>query len=489
MKRSTSKKKPLEKKGPTKKDAAPKKFVLGAQLGQGGFATVYRILNKPEVLRIAVIRNQNDEEMVKRGLEILHVFQSFRRLLGPSLLIEVSNYRILGPEEELETYIEGRQLQKEAGREYVLQHIELLDGGMFQYSAYTQLKMTEAEVRFSVFSLIWFFAAGQQYFDYRHHDLKSANILIRSTPQRVNYNFQIGDKNGRFYHFESQIVPVVTDYDFASVETTQDTYDRNFPGTRYTSPPDALLHLLIVDNDDWTTFPQDFVYNEDSYDYWSLGICIFELLSPYVLHVMFLKQGDDFAEAVFNMHPTLKRTDTNQGLLRDIFYGACFASVVSKTPFTTLQPPNEHFPVFQNIDWVAMNKSVLPGKTYGALVELFHQQFPPGLKPLVQRLLSWDTDVRNSGGYPMRLILEFEEYFKAEKQRRPGTNYPYWGKNLALLENKDFLEDINIKDHPLLKNRFCETCLVSAKDAGGVLYFCECCAKPFCGKVCQRKKH
>lgn len=484
-------KKSPQRKEPAKKDPTPLKFVLDKVLGEGSFARAYLLKDKSEVLRIALLSfdNENDSPiMVKRGLEILHIFQSFTHLLGPSLLVEISPYRIVNlanPDDDINNYIEGgipKGMENTSiYDEYALQHIELLAGGYFHYTAYVKLKMTENEIRFSIFSLIWFFAAGQQYFDYRHHDLKSSNILIRHTPERKIYGFKIGES---YYHFESHIVPVVTDYDYASVKTTED--DKNFPGTRFTSPPDALLYLLGNNNKGWEDYPARFEYNEDSYDYWSLGICIFELLSPYAVHVLFESRGYSFATEVFNLHPTLPNTSSNSELLKDIFFGICFASIVSDTPFKTLKPPLTHFPAFRFLDWSMFNKSVFQHEEYKVMVKLFNEKFPSDLKPLVKRLLNWDSSVRNADNFPMRIILEESKgYFKPEKKAQKNIDYSYEGFDIKILQTKKYLPDINTRDHPLLKNRLCEGCLGKTE----TMYLCSCCAKPFCGKDCQRKKH
>ena len=163
----------------------PRKFILTTLLGSGTYNCAYYLTEDNNVLRIGFLPYSNTaaSTIVKRGLEMVHVFQKFQNALGPSLLQEMTQYQIID-ENDLDKHVEGdlcstieetqnlpeniitpQQLihNPDAKNEFALQHIEFLSGGDFTYTSLKKLRaksntnMGKDDICFAAFSLLWFF--------------------------------------------------------------------------------------------------------------------------------------------------------------------------------------------------------------------------------------------------------------------------------------------------------------------------------------------
>ena len=145
-----------------KRLAAEPLFKILGDVGSGTFNCAHFIRDEDgnkQVLRIGFLPDIPNNlgalkhtQKIKRGLEMVHAFQAFRYLLGPSLLRELSKYLII-KEDEIEKYVninsickkvldtakgvQSSQKQKalESGdyfeNNFALQHIEYLEGRDF----------------------------------------------------------------------------------------------------------------------------------------------------------------------------------------------------------------------------------------------------------------------------------------------------------------------------------------------------------------------
>ena len=318
-------------------------------------------------------------------------------------------------------------------------------------------------------------------------------MMIRYTTELREYTFEIdkkGDKKDIVrYRFRSFFVPVVIDYDFGSVYSTTTPEDRDQGGTYYTRAPDALL---------WSMYEQegldyDFKYNPHVYDYWSLGICFFELLCDISkgIWMLFREECEKFTRANRRVGLLPKADDK---FMDYFFYGLCFSAIVHDTP--SLQPPEEYYGAIakmENVHWDSMSNYVFKKPDYTFLKNKWNDDsiFPPGLKSIIRKLLSLNPGERNAFNQPMKLILE-ENYFENNTftKKRGEKLSSYKGTDKPILSDEELVQvdRAKLKGIAFLEGKVCFTC--SEKyDSSKTFYLCECCAKPFCGEGCQREKH
>lgn len=491
----------------------PRRFVLTKFLGAGTYNCAYHLTEEENVLRIGFLPYWDRDPNVKRGLKIVHVFQSFQNKLGPSLLQEISKYQIIDVK-DLKKHVDGslclRLVQTmslpeniitsadlfenpDARNEFALQHIEYLRGGVFSATSLDKnsIALSKNEVCFFTFSLLWFFAMSQQLFSFRHHDLKGDNIMIRTTNDMKTYAFEITEqtpkKKSIRYEFLSHFVPVVIDYDFGTVYQKNTQNARNSGGTFYTRAPDALLFSLYEES--MREF--DFTYNPHVYDYWSVGISLFELLCNFSDNIwnLFGEECKEFTQEVFSAKFFPKRT--TREFVYYFFYGLCFINAVSTQPFeTSLQPLKEMYGSFvDTIDWEHWDNRIhKESDDYKELVGAFQNDFPDDLKEIVRKLLHVNPSERNAYNKPMNLILQsnyFESYISKTKAKAQQGSFK--GENNPVLSDEELVQKSG-KDSSFLEGKVCSVCFVEANLAQ-TFYLCECCAKPFCGVECQIKKH
>jgi serine/threonine protein kinase len=426
---------------------------------------------------------------------MVHVFQAFRHLLGPSLLTELSKYLIV-EESKIEKYVninsicetvlktigqvKSIQAQKtfESGdyfeNNYALQHIEYLEGGEF-LSGY-QDKNTKY-FAFYVFSLVWFMVMSRKAFGFRHRDLKSGNIIFRKTKTIVEYNFVLESKKNKmqYYHFESQYVPVIIDYDFATTTQSLNVVDRNVVGTRYSAPPDVLLEQLSE------AFDQKYkkeMYQE-AYDWWSLGVCILELHFRGAI-TFFQTECDAFAKRILSRIGYRYRSQDLYFLAYGLFYSCCLASIFSNTSSSPLPPTQwydnvEYFfgKTMQDMAEISMHRN----PEYQMLQNWFVQKKDTYFAVhFLSKLLHWDPHVRDLGGRPEKYLTYFKK-LKSTEQPRPNARYEFRGsKRQAKI-------DLNTTQFPFLRTSLCSNCFIESK------LMCSCCKNVFCSVECQKVKH
>lgn len=477
-------------------------FQILGDVGSGTFNCAHFIRDSDgnkQVLRIGFLPDIPNSlgalehtRKIKRGLQMVHVFQAFRSLLGPSLLRELSRYMII-EESKIREYVninsicekvretvkqvKAIQAQKrfESGdyfeNNYALQHIEYLEGGAF-LSGDNQDQNTKY-FAFYVFSLVWFMVMSQKAFGFRHRDLKSGNIIFRKTKTLTQYNFVLeSEKNQlRYYHFESQYVPVVIDYDFATTTESLNQRDRNVIGTQYSAPPDVLLKQLS------DAFGQDYqkeIYQE-SYDWWSLGVCILELHHKGAIN-FFKAECDAFAKRFLLGISVRRRSENFYWLAYSLFYSCCLASIFSDTSPSPLPPTQwydnvEYFfgKTMQDMAEISMYRNA----EYQMLQNWFKQN---EMRHFLSKLLNWDPHVRDLGGQPEYYLLFFEQ-IKYEDRPRTNTRYEFRGSiRQARIE-------LDTTQFPFLRANLCSNCFIESE------LMCSCCKNVFCSVECQKVKH
>lgn len=474
---------------PTKKRVTTQKvFQIESFLAQGSFNCAHLVKDgqgKLHVLRLAYLfddeNRKRENNKIKRGLQILSIFQSAKELLGPSLLEETSRFRIF-PETEENEHVVGnmckriRRLQGayggKKGNVFALQHVEYLKGGIFSQTTPIDPKFDIPY--FFAFSLLWFFSMAQQVFDFRHHDLKADNIVFRRTDAPVQYNFNWDSK--LYFHITSLYVPVVIDYDFASVSTTLDFEFRNAVGTLYTGSPDSLLYWIFKYNN----FGSPKVYNENALDWWGLGMCILERYVPrldllfekeWAAYVAFMKEP---ANRRFALNTEPGDWETNGNYLASFFFSCCFAAIFTKDG--SIVPPSDWYPHVREFFPERLKIDMTQNQDFVRLRTWAHDPNSDDVvRYILPALLNWNPGRRNLNNEPWRYIEMFHAF--AEKTPRDKTFYQYKANPKA---NKQHL---SLRTYPLLAKPIGLKCIGCSKKDN--LFVCTCCNQVVCGKDCH----
>lgn len=517
-------------------------FTLKKYISQGSFNCAHQIdgPNRSEVIRIAYLPGytltsektgeiyhiggyenvENSNRRIIRGLEIVHLLnnkeKNFEQVIGPSLLREISPYRVFGEKYETlhfrgplcntirESQMEHRKFLfdytknnpnfKDDSR-FALQHVEFLNGGRMEYDNVKAAAPYEKE--FIAFSLVWFFTTVSQFFGFRHRDLKFDNIMLRTTK---NYEwFKFNWNNERYFHFKSRVVPVVIDYDFASVNETESIHDRNALANVGYRPfesfliriyrlleqkPPLELYLQNISLDFYEEKNVDdlvpFEVHQNGYDWWGLGICLLEMYAPNA-NELFMKEAQTYMLFMLQKHqkPHWNKIVLNAFKLvcNRVFYSACISSLFSQTGFI-VKPPYERYPESSAFFFphdtpnINMQNNKLFNGMYERIGKALLGQDP--IIMLLHRLLNWNPYLRNR--------IDHVLVFSGRATVSPYENevYPY---QFGLPAYR-----ITLNDYPGYENlKTCVSCFISSKHT--TLYKCECCEQVFCGNKCQKVKH
>lgn len=224
-------------------------------LGSGGYNRAI-LTNEGDVLRVGSIDDDQQREDIMRGVAITHLLQQFQSKLGPSLLIETGQGREISRVDPVFAHYSSF-LNSLRGKRFFAQRIEYLDGG--------EHPQPETSPEALAFPLIWFLVAARQHLFFAHNDFKIENIVFRNYDRVREFTFEL--QGVAQYRIQSRQIPVVIDFDFASVFVTE---DKTAAGTRYTQPPEVLLTMFKVEIEEAQT--EDVGVHDD---YWSLGIVLY----------------------------------------------------------------------------------------------------------------------------------------------------------------------------------------------------------------------
>jgi len=493
-------------KAQLKKQSYTPKFVIEGDepIGSGTFNCAYFVNGKSEVLRIGYLPGKIEtpplnETKAKqeqrergnfakaernanliRGVSIVTALQEYKSILGPSLLLEKSTYDII-KDTDLRKYVRGeicpsilKTEQKYRGdsNHFVLQHLEYLGGGLFEYNEEQQMYSDED---FFVFSLIWFLSTANKVFGLRHHDLKSGNIILRKnvSPESYHFKYDFGNNEVMEFHFSNIVnVPVIIDYDAATVRSTKTKSAISSMGTAYSTPLDVLLFHIFSEFDD----TQGYVHNVESYDWWSLGICILELSHPRFGDA-FMIERNRYREYMIPALEQDPKSDSWIQMIDAVFLSCCIASIFSKTT-ETLRPPIDLYPRSKFLfradlvpnDLIDMNWN----RDYIALKDWAQTYEDDPIVMLLYDLLHWDPNRRTKQGRPEEHLKRFKDL--TEKRIAYGKTYQYQASHS--------MTPIDLSHIKQLDAPICASCSISTN-----IYLCPCCHQTFCSTQCQAEKH
>lgn len=477
-------------------------------IGQGTFncATLIRRSNgEKQVLRIALLPKEPEATFanmkVKRGIQIVNIFQKVKGMLGPSLLIEKEPFEFRSVKmselrldqtklcskiiDEARTYDE-----QNVPYEFAIQVIEYLNAGFFNHDSF--LMMGAEEHVFACFSLLWFMHHAQSKFDFGHHDLKPLNIVFKRTNVPQTFTFYI-ERN--HFVFKSKFVPVIIDYDFATVLTSRDPQDKHIMGTMTNVSPDALLREIQLRTETLDTVDPDILA---AHDWWSIGVALLQFSLPslnlgrdnvdlfpreriaYQEHVMSKLESLD---NIFVIDDEATRLRVESVLLR-IPAACALACLVSEG--NTLVPPKDS-PAYTLRNVFFANESaelldaIVASRDFRWLREEY-AKLPRELRDITRMLLSWYPEKRHYMNHPYMYL--FELYFRPYKilTDEPDAPGAFIGEAMGLMEDDKYHNKIDDATYPLLAA--CMTCGINSNIA-----LCVCCDAIFCSTKCQDAHH
>lgn len=481
-------------------------------ISQGSFncAVIIKRSNGDEqVLRIALLPKHESRTfnnmMVKRGIQIVHVFQPFKSMLGPSLLLEISEFEFRSVKMS-ELRLDTKKLcprilayAEECDKlnipyEFAIQIIELLQGEAFDYDSYVY--MTDEERAFACFSLFWFMHHAQSKFDFGHHDLKPDNVIFRHNGTPLTYAFRIGDRQ---FVFTSRYAPVVIDYDFATVFSSNDPKNRNAAGTPTSVSPDAMVRNFLTRSQAKTAADVDAEVPlvMGAHDWWSLGVLLLQYFLPHEEGSFYklYKDTNPLFNAqciVYGKHVGAKIDKLPNVYLVDLNNTKNFADLIKYIPIActlaclaadgdTLVPPLDcsayvHRSMFFEAEVL---DPILATPEYQKL-RAAYMNLPRTLRDILRMLLSWYPERRIYMGRPYMYL--FESYFRPfEKPEISKAHNHYTGDAVGWLENAaKYVKVLDTTKYPLLAS--CVTCGIKSN-----ISLCVCCDQVFCSQACQDK--
>jgi serine/threonine protein kinase len=385
------------------------------------------------VLRIALLEPDNEsrvhiDDMVMRGLQIVNVMQRYNSELGPSLVKEIEHFTTKDAVEIYEYFSskdhpmcrkileEIQNIPKHMEYMFAVQITEYLSGetvaAAFNSAAVTNLQnFTSVERDFCAFALIWFLAVAQKRFGLRHRDIKESNVCFRVRTVLSPLTFVLGNT---VFTFPPSVryVPVVIDYDFATVSDSLNDEDRNVLGTYSSAPPEAILRELTGKK-----LPVN-PLEGNAYDWWSIGIMIMSIVCNVDLYVTLCwaerRQHTNKIVNALNVVAKHKVEKLKLLLMSLSMHAVITATLYTTTPVIEVQPflsvakaacdaagvsPALFQLFFNPSDYNVMFSSASYGD-FSAKVSTLSN----GQRRLLQTLLSWVPEARVQGGQPWTLL-------------------------------------------------------------------------------------
>ena len=326
-----------------------------------------------------------------------------------------------------------------------------------------------------MFMLFWSVWAANSNYGFMHRDLKLQNIVYRQLKKPVTYRFVIDSY--KEWIVKTSIVPLIIDYDFASLLTTR-TEERFKHGTYITAPPEALAYNLLIDERDLNVYGNG-AYPEEAYDMWSLAMVwasigssrhILERVDfPLVYEIVVYKTGWVGVERNKLVVLTLICL-FQDAILNGLFPPAhLLGKHYSKFIFT---------PTFRK----AVNMVADKTKVHRRYRDEFYRH--PRWE-LLKRLFSWDPLDRVDPNAPFEVLDEIKaprentDTFVETMATYVSSKRPFFSFSKDELFRKDRFDEL--ADVQYIEARACSSC-----GAPNPAFVCPCCAQVLCGDSCHK---
>lgn len=260
-------------------------------IGSGGYNCVVGEVGSTVLHRIGNIKqNFVVKNMLERGDAILQIFSENTAKLGPASLVIQQPARII-PFRELQQEIRDKIQNLELFYIKVerTKKVKQKDGTEVEETYYERIpddNLMERDINYQIverlsggsmvagkhletfastsFMLLWFLYVAQCEYGFRHRDLKPHNIVFRDMGRQRVFTFTLDDVMS--FTFETRYVPVLLDFDFASIAITNDTMRRAGGTLRYLSPEFIIQKLKGR--------PEGTYHDNAGFDMWALGVTL-----------------------------------------------------------------------------------------------------------------------------------------------------------------------------------------------------------------------
>jgi len=385
----------------------------GTFLDEGSYAVVYSSDRDPDnfIYRYQIIDNSETDPNIdcKRAMAIHQSLYSYK--LSPCIPFlepESQTVRL----DELPNRLRPRlsflakEMEIHAKETFIL--ISRIERGTKGNLSQFARNLKNSTVRNFLFLLLWTHWTANTKLGFRHGDIKQANIVVKALPTETTFGFCV--RNHGTYRLTCSFVPMIIDYDFASVSTTPFAA-RYLIGTLMTSPPEVLAHFILFPDYDLNVYHNG-LFSENAREIWCIAMSV---LSAWTNGHPFLSRGWD---AIRDNLPFLAGPNA---LLRDdavrdkhiILYQLCF---MQKALGNGMFPPpitiGRIYSSFLFTDDLRQRLDVLDTKLkisskMKKTLET-HKNASKSLLRVFKRLFDWRPDVRSFDGELYRVfdILE-----------------------------------------------------------------------------------
>jgi len=287
------------------------------------------------------------------------------------------------------------------------------------------------------FLLYWTIWTCNSQLGFRHRDIKPDNIVVKETSQSFHFTITANLLDVRF---RVSHVPLLIDFGFASLDTTQHDY-RHPIGTVTTAPPEFLAFKVLFETYTVNVACSERLSN-DAYDVWSLAMTLLSALSrkfsilylspdTVQLHIDELigkrnlskKIADYNPEFIFNYRLLFKICLFQKAIGNGLFPPKhLLGDIYSRYIFSDrLESELEFFDVAHQVSEIYRERWNNLGLSL-SLQDIFKN-----------KLLSWDPDERCYGGKLYKLFpallkdisIEFDD--KLDDHVFRAKNKPLWG--------------------------------------------------------------
>jgi serine/threonine protein kinase len=420
----------------TKRPERPKtilpSYTLKQFKGSGTYNCVFQ-LSDTQALRIAPYEKKtkngfNTKTTILRGIALSALITSMRHL-GPAR-IKVDKYHIIRkygtllkmldhPDRLLlcSNFLELVDVTKFT---YIVQEIEYLGGGTWDTP---RPPLMNEQMRFCVFSLIWFFYVGQAEAQLYHGDMKGGNVLMRTYDSPQRFVFTLGKYDT--FTFDSDMCPVVIDWDLGNVLSSSRITRRAFMGTVNAAPPEYVEFSL--DPEKGTSMRRA----GEAYDWWTVGYVIMELFINQLprYHTLLREMNKELYRSVPDEH----KKDNTRWLYTSQAIQAALFNLDEMLPLSVREAPS------------------LP-QTYGLLKTVIRTFMDKDLRVLLCALMHPIPEMRHVGYNPwIHLRSPYFVPFRSKttptpelKAATPNVRYYEYGEFTTLAKLREPVDETRI---------------------------------------------
>jgi serine/threonine protein kinase len=428
-------------------------------LGYGSYNVAF-LTTDGTVLRVAAVENQDTLRTLQRGDAVSRLLSLYKDQIGPCLLRLITPGNVLIGSNELPkgVFDEPRAARLLRGKNtYYASEIEYANMG----DMYRKTAPTKDIFDTFMFMLLWFFHVARSTTGFFHHDLKPQNMFMKELNAPTTFAFQL--EEALFVFPNVRFVPIVADYDFASVPVTNEN-DRKSVGTSIYVPPEHLLDLLRGHRLQRLARTYDLYAVGQAMLQFCIGAEIFIGMQDEVMTYAYDSQP--FQRDAYNVRDfdgSIGEPDRDSWMAA-ILFQAVVQFVVGLPPWCL--GSSVFMPHYR----------ILIAKPRVIAAQRRAMQFPNEMAWLRATLLSPNPADREPDNSLLGL-LHHEYFSRFETYDIPAGSILYQYDEDYGLETEPTRE---MQRDPLLCSQ-CKTAFTFTQ--------CQCCDVPICGQTCQMEKH